>query len=44
LIELDLTPDVTIVQSMRAEARMNLTEANAELVDNSLDWGATEGQ
>lgn len=41
MIELDLTPDVTIVQSIRAEAKMNLTEACAEFIDNSLDAGAT---
>jgi hypothetical protein len=41
MIELDLTPDVTIVQSIRAETKMNITEASAEFIDNSLDAGAT---
>ena len=42
MIQLDLTPNTKIAESIRAEARMSLFEACAEFIDNSLDHGATD--
>jgi hypothetical protein len=41
-IKLDITPSTEMVRSWKQDSRINLVAVIKELVDNSLDWGATK--
>jgi hypothetical protein len=40
VIELNLTPDVSIIESIRANSKLRACDAYSELIDNALDWHA----